>query len=58
MVHEASSQIINIQCILYQWSTPDFRGLTHKSDIVIGLVGVENNILVMEERHCLEVFKV
>jgi hypothetical protein len=25
MVHETSSQIINIQCIFYQWSKPDFR---------------------------------
>jgi len=25
MVHEPSSLIINIQCIFYQWSKPDFR---------------------------------
>ena len=31
--------------------------LTNKSDIVIGLVGVDYNILVMEERHCLAAFK-
>jgi hypothetical protein len=26
---------------------------TNKSDVVMGLVGVDNNILVMEEIHCL-----
>ena len=30
---------------------------TLKSDIIMGLVGVDNNVIVMEERHCFATFK-
>ena len=31
--------------------------LTRKNDIVMGLVSRENNILVMQVRHVLEIFR-
>jgi hypothetical protein len=51
MVHETSSQIINIQYIFYQWSKPDLRITvtlaTPNSSMLI--ISVSENFLVESE---------